>query len=126
MKKLFFAVVLPLILLSCGKFEEEDFGYPKDVTFSSNGGEQVISVDDAEQFSHVVIIDYNTAAEGMYITNDDGSGYNELEWLRVETESRFSTKLKIIAEPNTTGEKRKLWIELISAYKYHVIEVEQS
>ena len=32
---------------------------------------------------------------------------------------------RIIAQPNTTGKPRTLWVELYSGYKYHVIKVEQ-
>ena len=123
MKKLLFAIVLPIMLLSCGSFEEVNMGYPESVTFSKEGGVETISVDDAKAFRHITVIDYETAGEGMFISNDGYGGYCEYEWLRAE--SNCSKELRIIAQPNTTGKPRTLWVELYSGYKYHVIKVEQ-
>ena len=123
MKKLLFAIVLPIMLLSCGPFEEVNMGYPTSVTFSKEGGVETISVEDAKKFFHISIIDYETAGEGMFISNEGEGGYCEYEWLRAESD--YSKSLKIIAQPNTTGKPRTLWVELYSGYKYHVIKVEQ-
>lgn len=98
-------------------------GYPESVTFSKEGGVETISEDDAKAFRHISVIDYKTAGEGMFISNDGEGGYCEYEWLRAESDC--SKRLKIIAQPNTTGKPRTLWVELYSSYKYHVIKVEQ-
>ena len=123
MKKLLFAIVLPIMLLSCGAFEEVNMGYPESVSFSKEGGVETISVDDAKAFWGITVIDYKTAGEGMYISNDGEGGYCEYEWLRAESDC--SKELRIIAQPNTNGKPRTLWVELYSGYKYHVIKVEQ-
>ena len=123
MKKLLFAIVLPIMLLSCGPFEEVDMGYPTSVTFSEEGGVETISVDDAKAFRSITVIDYKTAGEGMFISNGGYGGYCEYEWLRAESD--YSKSLKVIAKPNTTGKPRTLWVELYSGYDYHVIKVEQ-
>lgn len=123
MKRVLFAIVLPFVLLSCGAFEEVNMGYPESVTFSKEGGVETISEDDAKAFRHISVIDYKTAGEGMYISNDGEGGYCEYEWLRAESDC--SKELRIIAQPNTTGKPRTLWVELYSGYKYHVIKVEQ-
>ena len=120
--KLLFAL-LSLSLCACGPFEEVDMGYPTSVTFSEEGGVESISVDDAKAFRHISVIDYKTAGEGMFISNDGYGGYCEYEWLRAESD--YSKSLKVIAKPNTTGKPRTLWVELYSSYKYHVIKVEQ-
>ena len=123
MKRVLFAIVLPFVLLSCGAFEEVNMGYPESVTFSKEGGVETISEDDAKAFRHITVIDYKTAGEGMYISNDGEGGYCEYEWLRAESDC--SKELRIIAQPNTTCKPRTLWVELYSGYKYHVIKVEQ-
>lgn len=120
--KLLFAL-LSFSLFSCGAFEEVNMGYPESVTFSKEGGVETISVDDAHTFNIITVIDYKTAGEGMFISNDGYGGYCEYEWLRAESDR--SKELRIIAQPNTTGKPRTLWIELTSSYKYHVIKVEQ-
>lgn len=115
--------LLSFSLFSCGAFEEVNMGYPESVTFSKEGGVETISEDDAKAFRHITVIDYKTAGEGMYISNDGEGGYCEYEWLRAESDC--SKELRIIAQPNTTGKPRTLWVELYSGYKYHVIKVEQ-
>ena len=115
--------LLSFSLFSCGPFEEVNMGYPESVTFSKEGGVEPISVDDAHTFNIITVIDYKTAGEGMFISNDGYGGYCEYEWLRAESDR--SKELRIIAQPNTTGKPRTLWIELTSSYKYHVIKVEQ-
>ena len=122
--KLLFAL-LSISLFSCGAFEEVNMGYPESVTFSKEGGVETISVDDAKAFSMITVIDYKTAGEGMFISNDGEGGYCEYAWLRVEMESNSGTEFKVIAQPNTTNNPRTLWIELTSGYKYHVMKVEQ-
>ena len=123
MKKLLFAIVLPIMLLSCGPFEEVNMGYPESVTFLKDGGVETISVDDAKSFNHITIIDYKTAGEGMFYPSEGYGGYCEYEWLRAESD--YSKRLTVIAQPNTTGKPRTLWVELYSGYDYHVIKVEQ-
>ena len=115
--------LLSISLFSCGPFEEVNMGYPESVTFSKEGGVETISEDNAKAFRHISVIDYKTAGEGMYISNDGYGGYCEYEWLRAELDR--SKELRIIAQPNTTGKPRTLWVELYSSYKYHVIKVEQ-
>ena len=123
MKRVLFAIVLPFVLLSCGAFEEVNMGYPESVTFSKEGGVETISVDDAKAFRSITVIDYKTAGEGMFYPSEGYGGYCEYEWLRAESDC--SKELRIIAQPNTTGKPRTLWVELYSSYKYHVIKVEQ-
>lgn len=126
MKRLFFAVVLPLIFMSCGKFEEVHFpSYPQTVTFSAEGGEKVIS--GVEQFTHAEIHNYDNGDNGVSSRNGDIE-VNEYEWLTVEyvKEDVYACEVKIIVELNTTGERRGLWIELVRGYEYHVIYVEQN
>lgn len=74
-------------------------GYPDVVKFSDNGGVETISVEDARPFFSITIIDYNTAGEGMYYSNEGSGGYCEYEWLRVETEADNSTLMRVIAQP---------------------------
>ena len=125
MKKILIVLIMPLMLLSCGKFEEVDLGYPQTVTFSAEGGEKVIS--GVEQFTHAEIHNYDNGDNGVSSQEGDVQK-NKYEWLTVEyvNEGVFASEVKIIAKPNTSGEKRGLWIELISGYEYHVIYVEQN
>lgn len=129
MKYLFnFALCIMSILgTSCCGIEEVDMGYPQYVNFTKDGGEKIVTTDKSKTFISASVIDYNTANEGMMRKDEDGTGYCELEWLRVEYQSYpvQNEELKIIAQPNPNNEPRTLWIELLSGPKAHIIKVEQ-
>lgn len=129
MKYLFnFALCIMSILgTSCCGIEEVDMGYPQSVNFTKDGGEKIVTTDKSKTFISASVIDYNTANEGMMRKDEDGTGYCELEWLRVEYQSYpvQNEELKIIAQPNPNNEPRTLWIELLSGPKAHIIKVEQ-
>ena len=117
--------IMSILCTSC--FEEVDMGYPQSVNFTKDGGEKIVTTDKGKTFISASVIDYNTANEGMMRTAEDGTGYCELEWLRVEYLSypALNEELKIIAQPNPNNKPRTLWIELHSGPKEHIIKVEQ-
>ena len=126
MKKfsLILALVLPMLFTSCGFFSQVDMGYPKEVKFSADGGEQIIYGE--MSFNLAEIHNYKNGDQGNTSLGDgDGMIKNEYQWLKVEYKERGTGELKIYAEPNTTGKSRELHIELISGYDYHVVKVVQ-
>jgi hypothetical protein len=48
----FFMIVLSLVLTSC-EFEETDLGFPKSITFTSNGGEKTIIGNESFVFAEI-------------------------------------------------------------------------
>lgn len=119
--------IMSILCTSCCGIEEVDMGYPQSVNFTKDGGEKIVTTDKGKKFNSASVIDYNTANEGMMREDEDGTGYCELEWLRVEYQSYpvQNEELKIIAQPNPNNEPRTLWIELLSGPKAHIIKVEQ-
>ena len=119
--------IMSILCTSCCGIEEVDMGYPQSVNFTKDGGEKIVTTDKGKKFNSASVIDYNTANEGMKREDEDGTGYCELEWLRVEYQSYpvQNEELKIIAQPNPNNEPRTLWIELLSGPKAHIIKVEQ-
>lgn len=119
--------IMSILCTSCCGIEEVDMGYPQSVNFTKDGGEKIVTTDKGKKFNSASVIDYNTANEGMMREDEDGTGYCELEWLRVEYQSYpvQNEELKIIAQPNPNNEPRTLWIELLSGPKVHIIKVEQ-
>ncbi len=119
--------IMSILCTSCCGIEEVDMGYPQSVNFTKDGGEKIVTTDKGKKFNSASVIDYNTANEGMMREDEDGTGYCELEWLRVEYQAYpvQNEELKIIAQPNPNNEPRTLWIELLSGPKAHIIKVEQ-
>ena len=117
----FFVIVLSLVLTSC-EFEEVDLGFPKSITFTSNGGEKTIIGN--ESFVFAEIQDYK-GNHGSIEGGEDGKLYNVYDWLRVEYVELKNDVLKVYAVPNTTGKDRTLYIEVYSGSEYDVITVKQ-
>ena len=117
----FFVIVLSLVLTSC-EFEETDLGFPKSITFTSNGGEKTITGD--ESFVFAEIQDYK-GNHGSIEVGEDDKLYNVYDWLRVEYVELKNDVLKVYAAPNTTGKVRTLYIEVYSGAEYDVIRVKQ-
>ena len=110
-----------LIMTSC-EFEETDLGFPKSITFTSNGGEKTIIGN--ESFVFAEIQDYK-GNHGSIEGGEYGKLYNVYDWLKVEYVELKNEVLKVYAAPNTTGKNRALYIEVYSGSEYDVITVKQ-
>lgn len=122
----FILCVLPFLCTSC--FKEADLGFPGIVIFDSEGGEKAVS--GKISFTHADIHDYTTGEQGETTEAGDGTYYNTCRWLKVRyNDIRYSDtsnkELKIIAEPNTTGKSRILYVVIYSGPKYDEIKVVQ-
>ena len=117
----FFMIVLSLVLTSC-EFEETDLGFPKSITFTSNGGEKTIIGN--ESFVFAEIQDYK-GNHGSIEGGEDGKLYNVYDWLRVEYVELKNDVLKVYTVPNTTDKNQALYIEVYSGSEYDVITVKQ-
>ena len=117
----FFVIVLSLVFTSC-ELEETDLGFPKSITFTSNGGEKTIIGN--ESFVFAEIQDYK-GNHGSIEGGEDGKLYNVYDWLKVEYVELKNDVLKVYAVPNTTGKDRTLYIEVYSGSEYDVITVKQ-
>ena len=116
-----FIMTSMLIMASC-EFEETDLGFPKSITFTSNGGEKTITGE--ESFVFAEIQDYK-GNHGSIEGGEDDKLYNVYDWLRVEYVELKNDVLKVYAAPNTTGKNRTLYIEVYSGTEYDVITVKQ-
>lgn len=117
----FFVIVLSLVLTSC-EFEETDLGFPKSITFTSNGGEKTIIGN--ESFVFAGIQDYK-GNHGSIEGGEDGKLYNVYDWLKVEYVELKNDVLKVYTVPNTTDKNQALYIEVYSGSEYDVITVKQ-
>lgn len=112
-------IIASTIILACTS--NGNFGYPSKITFPKEGGTKIIS-----GTSSIYNID---------ITNYNGEGKNEkyhgqdtliltCQWLTIKRK-QYDTKFVIIAEPNTTGKKRTLYIAAFVDDEFAEIKVEQ-
>lgn len=119
----FLLLCLSLTLTSCGFFTEIDMGFPKTVTFPKEGGEQTVTSNEIYYLKSFQIIDENLNGSHSRVDENLNTKASN-QWLTVEGNWN-SHELKITAEPNTSGKKRKSKIEIYQRYDYCVIEVEQ-
>ena len=85
----------------------DNFGYPSKVSFGREGGIKVVSGD--HYLYNLEIADYNGDGAGSENSLDDDSLIVTYKWLTIKAKTR-DNDLTIIAEPNTTGKSRKLYI----------------
>ena len=114
-------IVLSLVLTSC-EFEETDLGFPKSITFTSNGGEKTIIGNESFVFAE---IQDNKGNHGSIEGGEDGKLYNVYDWLKVEYVELKNDVLKVYTVPNTTDKNQALYIEVYSGSEYDVITVKQ-
>jgi hypothetical protein len=117
----FFVIVLSLVLTSC-ESEETDLGFPKSITFTSNGGEKTIIGNESFVFAE---IQDNKGNHGSIEGGEDGKLYNVYDWLKVEYVELKNDVLKVYTVPNTTDKNQALYIEVYSESEYDVITVKQ-
>ena len=123
MKKLtlVFVLLMSMVFTSC--FHEDNFGYPKTIVLSNEGGEMTVTGD--ESFDHAEIVNHKTGADSEIIQYDENGEVIVLDWLKVEYTRTNSLEFKLYAEPNSTGKSRELCVELDSGKYYHEVKVKQ-
>lgn len=99
--------IFSLVLLLSGCEKMDNFGYPSKVSFGREGGIKVVSGD--HYLYNLEIADYNGDGECSQNSMDDDSLIVTYKWLTIKAKTR-DNDLTIIAEPNTTGKSRKLYI----------------
>lgn len=104
MKKLL--ALMFFILPLCACIGGDNNGYPSRITFNKGGG--IRKVYGRETCDNLEITDYN--GDGVASTGHPGdSMIVTYKWLTVKA-SMYDHELTIIAEPNTTGKGRRLYI----------------
>ena len=95
---------LTLGMTSCQK---DNFGYETTVTFSAEGGEKTVTGD---SFVYTLSIgDYAGNEESSNQTLDDALMSVTYQWLSASVVPSSKT-ITLVAEPNTTGKKRTLYV----------------
>ena len=100
------ALLLLFLLVACGP--PGNYDYPLKLSFGREGGTKICS--GKEGFYDVSINDYNGNGETKLSKGENDTIIATCYWLTVKYKERFNNEMKIIAEPNTTGKKRTLYI----------------
>ena len=104
MKRMIFAVAILLSVFAFTSCEEDKYGYDNRVTFSARGGTEDVDGDDPIYTLSIGDYDGNEKpAEGEVIMTAN------YDWLTASA-VKGTGEIKLIAEPNNTGKKRKLFV----------------
>jgi hypothetical protein len=105
MKRLFLIAALLLTALSFNSCEEDQWGYDNRVIFTAQGGEEDI---DGEDAIHTLSIGSPDGKEEFSV--EVGNIMTaKLDWLTAIA-IKGDNEIQLIAEPNETGKKRKLYV----------------
>ena len=105
MKQFFFIATLAVLILGFSSCEEDRWGYDNKVIFSANGGTE--DVDGDNSIYHLSIGDYNGNEKGA--VEEAGVMTVTYDWLTA-TAVKGDNEIILIAAPNKTGKKRKLYV----------------
>ena len=98
--------MLLFLLVACGP--SGNYGYPLKLSFGREGGTKICSGNRA--FTGISISDYNGNGKTKLSKGENDTIIATCYWLTVKYKERFNNEMKIIAEPNTTGKKRTLYV----------------
>ena len=100
------ALLLLLLLVACGRLD--NYGYPSKVSLGREGGTVICS--GKEGFYDVTINDYNGYGETKLSKGENDTIIAKYYWLTAKCKRLAGSEIKIMAEPNTTGKKRTLYV----------------
>ena len=126
-----------ILLTSCRR---DNLGWPTKVSFEKDGGEKIVEPEyvDGDVY-HLDILDYDEPSENNlpsvinvdFKRNDSETDDSELEttfqykWLTISVTKRHFRSMKLKAEPNATGQPRKLGLSGMIMNSHFVMDVEQ-
>ena len=100
------ALLLLLLLVACGP--TDNYGYPSKINFGKEGGTKFCS--GKLGISMIYINDYNGNGIAELTKDENDTIITKYYWLTVKFKRLVGHEIKIIAEPNTTGKKRTLYV----------------
>ena len=100
------ALLLLLLLVACDP--TDNYGYPSKINFGKEGGTKHCS--GRIIVSSISINDYNGNGESEIIIDENDTIIAKYYWLTAKCKRLAGSEIKIMAEPNTTGKKRTLYV----------------
>ena len=114
--------MLLLLLVACGR--SDNYGFPSKIDFGKEGGTKICS--GKSMMSNININDYNGNGKAEITRDENDTIIAKYYWLTVKFKRLVGPEIKIIAEPNTTGKKRTLYVYGPIYSDYVTIKVTQS
>jgi len=109
MKRIIF--LLPVVLIALAACNLDNSGYPKKVRFSADGGTTWISGEYSATSPEIISHSGKTLATPEYRERkgdeEDDTFYVSYDWLTVKG-GMHDNVMMLTAQPNTTGQRRKL------------------
>lgn len=130
MKKVFSVVLLLMTMTFVACYNPHNSGYPKKVQFNANGGSKTI-YGEGHFGAGVYVYEPNDPTAHYDETVDTGTVPRDSfcihhKWVTVQW-TYGERSLTITAEPNTTGQKRAMWIWLDIPLESHAeVDIYQS
>lgn len=125
--KYFTSILLLFIFTLTSCIEEEDYGYPSEISFPKNGGMLEFSGNPNCSLRSIEILNYN--GDGNSASRHDSETSDSITvitgWLTVESPKTIN-KLILSASANTTHKDRKLYLYLSDGRSRQEIKVKQS
>ena len=100
------ALLLLLLLVACGP--TDNYGYPSKINFGKEGGAKFCS--GRLIVSSISINDYNGNGIAELTKDENDTIIAKYYWLTAKCKRLAGSEIKIMAEPNTTGKKRTLYV----------------
>lgn len=99
----------------------DNFGYPSKITLPHEGGEKIITGEEV-LFYNIEVADYNGDGNSVSINPDisNDSLVVSYDWLTVKTKI-MDSKITLVAQPNKTRKRRKLYV--MGSYNNDLIEI---
>ena len=116
------ALLLLLLLVACGR--SDNYGFPSKIDFGKEGGTKICS--GKSMMSNININDYNGNGKAEITRDENDTIIAKYYWLTVKFKRLVGPEIKIIAESNTTGKKRTLYVYGPIYSDYVTIKVTQS
>lgn len=107
----------------CACDTSDNFGYPSKITMTHEGCERIITGDIA--FDNIEIANYNGDGNSKSPNPDESDSLTVCyDWLTIKAKN-YDKKLFLIAQPNKSGKRRKLYVMGSSCNDLIEIKVEQ-
>lgn len=114
-----FFIGIFITLVACDT--SNNFGYPNKITLPNEGGEKVVTGEEV-LFYNIEVADYNGNGNNVSIgqnTSND-SLIVSYDWLTVKMKI-IDSKMTLVAKPNNTNKRRKLYV--MGSYNNDLIEI---